>query len=193
MAEYKNLIVLSSPSGGGKSTLAKHLLKLYPGLEFSVSATTRKKRDGEIHGKDYFFLAKEEFEDRINKSDLIEYEEIFGNLYGTLKSEIERAVESGKTMIFDVDVKGADSLKKAFPDNTLTIFIYPPNMEQLEKRLRNRKTESEQEIQTRLQRSAEEFSYKDNFQYKIENDILQKALTEIEEIAEKYLDPKLKG
>jgi guanylate kinase len=193
MSEYKNLIVLSSPSGGGKSTLAKHLMKIYPKLEFSVSATTRKIREGEIDGKDYFFLTKEDFIDRIKKNDLIEYEEIFGNLYGTLRSEIKRAVENNKTMLFDVDVKGAESLKKAFPDDTLTVFIYPPNMDELEKRLRNRRTETDEEINRRLSRAEEEFTYKQNFKYQIENNDLEQALREIEALAKKYIDPKLKG
>lgn len=193
MPEYKNLIVLSSPSGGGKSTLAKHLLKLYPKLEFSVSATTRKIREGEKDGVDYFFLSKEEFNQRIENNDLIEYELIFDNYYGTLKSEIERAVKNGKTMLFDVDVKGAESLKKTFPDNTLTVFIYPPNMDELEKRLRNRRTETDEEIRNRLGRAEEEFTYKSHFKYQIENNDLQKALKEIEILAEKYIDPNLKG
>lgn len=193
MSEYKNLIVLSSPSGGGKSTLAKHLMKIYPKLEFSVSATTRKIREGEKDGKDYFFLTREDFLERIEKDDLIEYEEIFGNLYGTLRSEIARAVENGKTMLFDVDVKGAESLKKAFPENTLTVFIFPPNMEELEKRLRNRRTETDEEINNRLSRAAEEFTYQKNFKYQIENNNLEEALQEIEKLAEKYIDPKLKG
>jgi guanylate kinase len=193
MSEYKNLIVLSSPRGGGKSTLAKHLMKIYPKLEFSVSATTRKIREGEKDGKDYFFLTREDFLERIEKDDLIEYEEIFGNLYGTLRSEIARAVENGKTMLFDVDVKGAESLKKAFPENTLTVFIFPPNMEELEKRLRNRRTETDEEINNRLSRAAEEFTYQKNFKYQIENNNLEEALQEIEKLAEKYIDPKLKG
>ena len=193
MTDFKKLIVLSSPSGGGKSTLAKHLMKLYPGIEFSVSATTRGIRDGEVDGKDYFFLTKEEFENRIKENDLVEFEQIFGNYYGTLKSEIQRSVSRGQTMLFDVDVKGAVSLKNAFPDDTLMLFIYPPNMAELEKRLRNRRTETEEQIQDRLSRAEEELTYKDKFDHQIENDELQKALNEMEEIAEKYINPNLRS
>mgnify|MGYP001544155039 FL=1 len=193
MSDFKRLIVLSSPSGGGKSTLAKHIMKLYPGLEFSISATTRKIREGETDGKDYFFLTRDEFEDRIKKGDLVEYEEIFGNLYGTLRSEIKRSVDKGNTMLFDVDVKGAVSLRDSFPDQSLLIFIYPPNMEELENRLRNRRTETDEEVRRRLSRAKEELTYKDQFDHTILNDKLEKALNEIEIIAEKYIDPQLRG
>jgi guanylate kinase len=193
MSEYKNLIVLSSPSGGGKSTLAKHLMKIYPKLEFSISATTRKIREGEVNNKDYYFLSKEEFQDKIDNDELVEYEEIFGNYYGTLKSELSRAIENNKTMLFDVDVKGAESLKKVYPNQTLTVFIYPPNMVELEKRLRNRRTESDEEISRRIGRAEEEFTYQSNFKHQIENNDLSKAIADIEQLAEQYIDPKLKG
>lgn len=193
MSDYKKLIVLSSPSGGGKSTLAKRLIEIYPELNFSISATTRKIRQGETDGKDYFFLSREEFQKKIDDNDLVEYEEIFGNLYGTLKSEISRSVEQGKTMLFDVDVKGAISLQKYFPEESLLIFIYPPDMEELERRLRNRRTETDEEIARRLSRAAEEFEYQPRFAHQIKNDVLETAVKEIEQIAEKYIDPKLKG
>jgi len=191
MTEFKKLIVLSSPSGGGKSTLARHLSNLYPGLKFSVSATTRQKRQGERNGRDYFFISKDEFDRKIENKELVEYEEIFGNFYGTLKSEIEKSVAQKKTMLFDVDVKGAISLEKAFPNDVVTIFIYPPSIKELENRLRDRSTESEDEITKRLARSEEEFSYKDQFDYTVLNDILEDALADIEKIAKKHIDKKL--
>jgi guanylate kinase len=191
MSEYKKLIVLSSPSGGGKSTLARHLSNIYPGLKFSVSATTRQKRQGERNGRDYFFVSKDAFDRKIENDELVEYEEIFGNFYGTLKSEIEKSISEEKTMLFDVDVKGAISLEKAFPTDTISIFIYPPSMQELENRLRDRSTESEDEITKRLARSEEEFSYKDQFDYTVLNDILEDALSDIEKIAEKHIDKKL--
>ncbi len=191
MPEYKKLIVLSSPSGGGKSTLARHISNIYPGLEFSISATTRKKRQGERNGRDYFFISKEEFLKKIGKGELVEYEEIFGNYYGTLKSEIQRSIGMGKTMLFDVDVKGAISLGKAFPKDIISIFIYPPSLKELEVRLRLRSTESEEQIEKRLARSEEEFSFKDHFHYTVLNDRLEDAISDIEEIAKKHIDKKL--
>lgn len=192
MNNLKSLIVISSPSGGGKSTIAKHLMSLYPRLDFSVSATTRKKREGEIDNKDYFFLSKEEFLEKIEKNDLVEYEEIFGNLYGTLKSEVSKSIDNNKTILFDVDVKGALSLRKNFPNQTLLIFIAPPNFEILEERLRKRRTETEEEITRRLARAEEEDKYRDIFDYLIINDDLSESFRRIEEISDLHLNPDLK-
>lgn len=192
MTKFKNLIVISSPSGGGKSTISKHLLSLYPNIRFSVSATTRKKREGEIDGKDYYFLEREIFEDKIKANDLIEYEEIFGNLYGTLKSEVKEKIVNGETILFDVDVKGAISLRNEFPNDTLLIFIAPPNISILEQRLRARRTESDVEISNRLNRAEEENKYSNKFDYIVVNDKLELAFKNIEEIAEKHLNPNLR-
>lgn len=188
MSNLKSLIVISSPSGGGKSTLAKHLMGLYPKIKFSVSATTRRKRENEVEGKDYFFLDKDDFINKIQSNELVEYEEIFGNYYGTLKEEVDSKLKSGNTILFDVDVKGALSLKKEYPDDTFLIFITPPSMEILEGRLRKRSTESENEIKNRLLRASEEYKYKDYFDCTIVNDDLQTAFNEIEEIAKKFLN-----
>ena len=193
MSNYKKLLVISSPSGGGKSTLAKRILSRYPKIKFSVSATTRKMRDGETNGIDYFFLTREEFEEKIQKNDLIEYEEIFGNLYGTLKSEVQKRVEQNETVLFDVDVKGAISLRKEFPNDTLLLFIAPPNMEVLETRLRARRTESETEIMNRLNRAQEENNFQSFFDEIILNDKLEDAFAKIDMISDKYLDPKLRS
>lgn len=192
MNNYKSLIVISSPSGGGKSTIAKHLMSLYPSLDFSISATTRKKREGEIDNKDYFFLSKEDFLEKIEKNDLVEYEEIFGNLYGTLKSEVSKSIDNNKTILFDVDVKGALSLRKNFPNQTLLIFIAPPNFEVLEERLRKRRTETEEEITRRLARAEEEDKYRDKFDYLIINDDLNESFRKIEDISNAHLNPELK-
>lgn len=192
MTKIKSLIVISSPSGGGKSTIAKYLLSKYPKIEFSVSATTRKKREKETEGKDYHFLTKRQFQNKIENDELVEYEEIFGNYYGTLKSEVAKSIENNQTVLFDVDVKGALSLRKYFPENTLLIFISPPSIEILEQRLRNRRTESEEEIKNRLNRAEEEKQYSDKFDYLIVNDKLENAFAKIEEIAIKHFNQNLK-
>ncbi len=192
MTKIKSLIVISSPSGGGKSTIAKYLLSKYPKIEFSVSATTRKKREKETEGKDYHFLTKSQFQNKIENDELVEYEEIFGNYYGTLKSEVAKSIENNQTVLFDVDVKGALSLRKYFPENTLLIFISPPSIEILEQRLRNRRTESEEEIKNRLNRAEEEKQYSDKFDYLIVNDKLENAFAKIEEIAIKHFNQNLK-
>jgi guanylate kinase len=179
-SQHKQLIVLSAPSGGGKTTVAKHLFTVFPQLTFSVSATTRHIRPGEVDGKDYYFLSHEEFQQKIAAGDLLEYEVIFDNYYGTLKSSVQRALDRGEVMVFDVDVKGALSLRKAFPDDTVLIFITPPTMDELEKRLRSRRTESEEQISLRLERAAMEMEQCSEFDKVIVNDKLSETLHEAE-------------
>ncbi len=139
-------------------------------------------RPGEVHGKDYFFLSREEFVHRVGVGDMIEYEEIFGNLYGTLRSEVQRAIDGGEVILFDVDVKGAISLRHAFPDESLLIFIAPPSPSILEQRLRARSTESEEQLTLRLQRAEMEMSLQHEFDVVIVNDDLQQTLSSAEEI-----------
>jgi guanylate kinase len=176
------LIVISAPSGCGKTTIAKAILKKHPEILFSVSATTRPIRDGEVNGKDYFFLSKKEFEERINSGDLVEWEEIFGNYYGTLKSEIHRALQQNQAMLFDVDVKGALSIKRHFPDVSVLVFIKPPSFEVLKKRLEDRKTEEASALKKRLDRVPMELAKENEFQFKVVNDDLQKAIDEVDDI-----------
>ena len=180
------LIVLSAPSGCGKTTIAKAIMKKYPSMLFSVSATTRKKREGETHGKDYFFLTKEEFEQRISKGDLVEWEkypnEARGNYYGTLKSEVDRALNGGKVMLFDVDVKGALSIKKKYGSEAVLIFITAPSFDELKKRLLNRRTDDAEAILSRLERAAMEMEKGKEFDYRVVNDNLEKAIADVDAI-----------
>jgi guanylate kinase len=182
-----NLIVISAPSGCGKTTIAKAILEKYPAMLFSVSATTRPIRNGEIDRKDYYFLTKQEFEDRIRTGDLVEWEEIYGNYYGTLKSEIHRALDHGYSMIFDVDVKGALSIRRHFPNDSILIFIKPPSMKTLKERLENRKTENPETLKRRLDRVPMELEQGSQFDYQVVNDDLDKAINEVNEIVQKNL------
>lgn len=184
MSMTRHLLVLSAPSGAGKTTVARHLLESFPFLRFSVSATTRAQRPGEQNGRDYFFLSRDEFKSRIAADDLIEYEEIFGNYYGTLRSVVQEALNRGEFLIFDVDVKGAISLQKAFPDETVLLFIAPPSMEILAERLRNRKTETTEQVETRLARAEMEMGTRNHFDHVIVNDDLDAALVKAVAIVE---------
>jgi guanylate kinase len=185
------LIVISAPSGSGKTTIARAIMQKYPGMLFSVSATTRLPRTAEIDGKDYFFLSKEEFQRRVRLGDLVEWEEIYGNYYGTLKSEVDRALHRGTVMLFDVDVKGALSIKKTYPDDSVLIFVKPPNVEALQQRLVNRKTEDEATIRRRLERVPMEMEKGNQFDWQVVNDNLQSAVMKVDEIIREHTDSEI--
>ncbi|MCI0450711.1 MAG: guanylate kinase [Chlorobi bacterium] len=182
------LFVISAPSGAGKTTIIKELFKLLPELEFSVSATTRKKRDGETDGKDYYFISQDDFKKKIDGDEFVEYEEVFGNYYGTLKSEVEPCLGKNRHLIFDVDVKGALSLKKLYPE-AVTVFI-DVTLDELVERLKTRGTESNEEIEKRISRIKEELEQKKLFDYIVPNPSkpngLQNAVKEVEKIINKY-------
>jgi len=184
------LIVISAPSGCGKTTIAKAIMQKYPAMLFSVSATTRKKREGEVNGRDYFFLTKEEFEERIRRGELVEYEkypnETHGNYYGTLKSEVDRALNNGRVMLFDVDVKGALSIKKKYGSDAVLIFITAPSFEILENRLLNRKTEDAETVKRRLERVPMEMDKGKEFDYTVVNDDLDKAISDVDAIIKRH-------
>lgn len=176
------LIVVSAPSGCGKTTIARAILEKYPDFLFSVSATTRLSRNGEIDGRDYFFLTKEDFQKKIKDAQLVEWEEIYGNYYGTLKAEVERALSQGKVTLFDIDVKGALSIRKMFPEDSVLIFIEPPSIGELTKRLRNRQTEDAEALARRLDRVSMELDQGRAFDYRVVNDDLNRAIHEVETI-----------
>jgi guanylate kinase len=183
----KQLIVISAPSGAGKTTVARHLLQRFPQLRFSVSATTRPKRLGEVDGRDYFFWSREQFEQAIARGELVEYEEIFGHLYGTLRSQVEQALSAGEFLLFDIDVKGALALRRAYPEQTFLIYVAPPSIEELERRLRQRGTESEEQIRRRLERAAMELQFQDHFDVVIRNEQLEQTLARAEQIVAQLL------
>jgi guanylate kinase len=179
------LIVISAPSGSGKTTIVKEIMKRNPTLGFSVSATTRTMRPGEVNGKDYFFLTREEFKRRVAAGEFVEWEEFYGNCYGTLKSEVDRLLASGRHLLFDLDVKGGLSIKKQYPD-ALLIFIRPPSMEVLKERLVGRKTEDEETIRTRLARVPMELELGNGFDHQVVNDDLGTAIDEVQKLIDQH-------
>ena len=174
-------IVLSAPSGAGKTTIAKLLARRHPEMEISVSATTRSRRKNEHDGKEYFFLTESEFLENISKQNFLEYEEVHGDYYGTLKNKVEELKQNGKVILFDIDVKGALSIKKKYPESVL-IFIKAPSIKELKNRLKNRKSETEEAIQRRLKRINYEYAQADKFDHIVINDNLNRTIAFIEEL-----------
>ena len=185
--EHKHL-VFTAPSGAGKTTIVRHLLSHFDELDFSVSATTRGKRSHEVDGKDYYFLSKEKFERKLKEKAFVEYEEVYKDqYYGTLFSEVERIERKGKHIVFDIDVKGAVSIKEAFGDRVLTVFVKPPSFQVLKQRLIDRNTESEDALKTRIARMKEELTYESKFDRVLVNDLLEVTLEEAEHIVSNFL------
>ena len=177
------ILILSAPSGSGKSTIIGKLME-DPDLKlgFSISATSRKPRGEEKHGREYFFMTEAEFQENILRGNFVEWEEVYSGVrYGTLVSEVERITGNGRNLIMDVDVKGALNIKKRFGDDALTIFIMPPDKETLEKRLRLRGTDSEETIKSRLQKSEYEIGFANQFDFVVVNDNLEEAVKKVEE------------
>lgn len=186
----KKAIIISAPSGAGKTTIVHHLLKMIPQLEFSISATSREKRPNETEGKDYFFIRPEEFRKKIQKEELLEWEEVYpGCFYGTLKSEVEKIWKRGNTAAFDVDVIGGLNLKKIIGDQALALFIMPPKIEELEKRLKNRGTESSEKLSIRIAKAKEEMAKAKFFDRVVVNDSLPHAFADAEQLVRDFLYP----
>jgi len=181
------LVVIAAPSGSGKTTVAREIMKLNPLLAFSVSATTRTVRPGEVEGKDYFFLSREEFKRGIEADEFVEWEELYGNYYGTLKREVDGVLDRGQHLLFDVDVNGGLSIKRQYPD-VLMIFIRPRSMEVLRKRLQKRGTESNATMKSRLARVPMEFEKGDGFDHQIVNDVLSQTVEEVQKIVRTHIN-----
>jgi guanylate kinase len=175
------LVVISAPSGTGKTTLTHMLLKEFPNMEFSVSYTTRPPRPGEVNGKDYFFVDRETFERMIEEGDFLEWAEVYGNLYGTSKSQVLKALNEGKDIILDIDTQGALQVKKNFPEAVL-IFVLPPSLSELERRLRRRGTDDEETIERRLRVAREEIKRAPLYDYIVVNDVLEIAFENLKSI-----------
>jgi guanylate kinase len=199
MEVLPKLIVFSAPSGAGKTTLVKHLLtKDDLNLAFSISAASREAREGEVDGKDYYFLGTKEFKNRIRANDFLEFEEVYQDqFYGTLKEEVERLWAQGKNVIFDIDVVGGLRLKEKFPNRTLSIFVKPPSINELQIRLKKRKTETAEKIAMRVAKASTEMATAPQFDVIIKNDDLSEAKalayqTVLEFINKKVSDDKAK-
>lgn len=182
------LIILVAPSGSGKTTIAQKLLKDFPKIKFSVSATTRTPREGEEHGKDYFFLSREEFDQKIEQNSFLEWEEFYnGSRYGTLRSEVDKLIESGYFPLLDVEVKGALNVKRMYGAKSVSIFIQPPSIEELKKRLVKRGTEDDASLESRLERAEEEIRYANKFDYVVTNDDLETAYKQVTTVVKSFI------
>lgn len=182
------LVILSAPSGAGKSTIVKHLLKTFPRLEFSVSATSRAPRGTERNGVEYYFLSPEEFSKAVERGEFVEWEEVYaGTCYGTLCTELERIWGKGNVIIFDVDVKGGIRLKEIFGDKALSIFIMPPSIEELRCRLIGRGTDAPEVIERRIQKAETEISYCRKFDRIVVNDRLEEAVEEVSTLIRDFI------
>ncbi len=187
MSNREKVLIFSAPSGAGKSTVVNHLMKKYPYLGFSISATSRKPRGEEQNGREYWFMTSEEFQKRIAKDEFIEYEEVYPGLYyGTLKSEAERIWRENKIAVFDIDVQGGINLKELFRNQGLSVFIMPPSIQVLEKRLSERGTEDAASIKMRVSKATEEIICSEKFDRIIINDNLEQCLKEAELIVEDF-------
>ena len=182
------LVIFSAPSGSGKTTIVRELLKRFNCFEFSISATSRKPRGEEKDGKDYYFLSNEEFKACVERGEFVEWEEVYqGTCYGTLKREMERIWAKGNIILFDVDVMGGISLKRLFGDDACSVFIMPPSIEELERRLRGRGTDAEEVILKRIAKAEFELSKAPEFDHIVVNDKLDDAVSEVEKILNDFI------
>ncbi|WP_442589520.1 guanylate kinase [Pedobacter sp. AW31-3R] len=183
------LIIFSAPSGAGKTTIVKHLLKKFPSLSFSISATTRELRGDEVHENDYYFISQEDFLHKVAHQEFVEFEEVYtGTFYGTLRSEIQRIWNEGKHVIFDIDVEGGLRLKRKYEDDALAIFVQPPSLEVLKERLSGRGTDSPEKLQERFVKAEKELKYADKFDVVLKNFDLDTACAEAEQLISDFIN-----
>lgn len=185
------LIIFSAPSGSGKTTIVRHLLKTYPDkIEFSISATSREKRGDEVNGKDYHYLSKEDFKEKIKNKEFLEWEEVYaGVYYGTLRSKVEKIWAKNKAVIFDIDVEGGLNLKSQFKEKALAVFVMPPSIKILEERLRSRQTDTQDSIARRIAKAEKELKTAELFDVFILNEKLELACEKAEKLIAEFLDP----
>ena len=187
--ETGKMIIVSAPSGAGKTTIVKAVLEEFPQLKFSISACSRPKRKHEIEGKDYYFITAEKFKAKIDNNEFLEWEEVYpGSYYGTLKSELKRIWSKGKHVIFDVDVKGGVNIKKQYPQHALAIFIKPPDFETLRDRLKKRGTEDNNSLENRLKKAAYEMTFEPQFDVTVVNDNIDEAINETKTLIANFLN-----
>jgi len=189
MPSENKIIIITAPSGSGKTTITHYLLKTIPKLSFSISAATRNQRGYEKDGVDYYFITSEEFQKKIHQNEFVEWEMVYeGKYYGTLKAELERIWKENKIPLLDIDVKGAIHVQRQYPDSSLSIFIQPPSIDELKKRLGSRGTESESSINARVNKAAYELSFRDEFNKVIINKDLDQACKETEQIVNDFIN-----
>jgi guanylate kinase len=189
MAITNKIIIITAPSGAGKTSITHHLMQHFPQLAFSVSAATRQARGTEKDGVDYYFMSAEDFKQKIQHNEFVEWEMVYeGKYYGTLKSEMERIWSNHQIPILDIDVKGAIHVKQQYPDSSLTIFIEPPSVDELKKRLDSRGTETAESLAARVNKAAYEISFKDHFDKQVVNDDLQQARAKAVEIVQEFIE-----
>lgn len=186
--QYNKILIITAPSGAGKTSVTTHLLEIFPQLEFSVSAATRQARENEVNGRDYYFMSLEEFQHKILKNEFIEWEMVYeGKYYGTLKSEMERIWKENKIPVLDIDVKGAIHVQQQYPNKTYSIFIEPPSIDELRRRLQGRGTETKESLGARINKAAYEISFKHSFSHTIVNHDLATARKEAVAIVGAFL------
>jgi guanylate kinase len=186
--KYNKLILITAPSGAGKTSIVKYLMTRFPQLSFSISATTRKARDSEKDGEDYYFISENEFTEKIHHKEFLEWEMVYeGKYYGTLKSEIERIWALKKVPVLDIDVQGAIHVQQQYPVNTMAVFIQAPSSEELKKRLQGRGSETEESLQARIDKSSYEMTFKKHFENVITNKDFQTACLDAEKIVAAFL------
>jgi guanylate kinase len=191
MAFENRIIIITAPSGAGKTSITHYLLRTFPQLAFSISVATRKPRDFERDKVDYYFVSEKEFQKKIQQDEFVEWEMVYeGKYYGTLKSELRRIWDIGKIPLLDIDIKGAIHVQKQYPKNSLSIFVDPPSVQELKKRLESRGTETKESLQARVNKASFEISFKQSFNKIIVNDELNRACKEAEKIVSQFIRHK---